>query len=208
MKKLVTMSLLGVACVVGLTGCATTGFEQANKAADSIQKTKNELYAGHNQVTVVLNALDQVMNSQPAYVSDAYKEFVKQAGRLEKQGYKTGKIADNMRRKGASYFGGWGEEVAMMRSSSAREESAKRLVSANKDYERIEASVSVVKSVYKPFLNDLYDIQRSLNHDLTKKGLTAVSAIVKKAKEDGVKLQKSIADSGKVLNDVSKGLRR
>ncbi len=207
MKKLVTMSLLGIACI-GLTGCATTGYEQANKVADSIQKAKQGIYAGHNQVTVVLTSLDQVIKSETMYLPDSYKEFVKQVKRLEKQGDKARRASDGMRSKGANYFGGWGEEVAMMGSSAARDKSAKRLVAVNKDYERIEASANDVRVAYRPFLEDLYGIQRSLSYDLTKKGQTSVSELAKKAKADGVKLQKTIATAGKIMNEVSNGLRK
>jgi hypothetical protein len=178
--------------VLAMAGCATTGYQRANKAGTSIAALRQELVFGRQQVTRTLNALNSLVASEMGDLVPKFKAFGREVAQLNKSGNAASRRAATMRSKTAAYFEQWGKEIETIGNPQVRAESAKRRSETMRSYQQIEGPARDAAAAYNPLLRDLRDIQSHLKQDLTARGIAGVRGFVSTATQDAAVLQQKI----------------
>lgn len=187
-----TVGICGAACVLMVAGCATTGYQRANKAGGSITALRGELMFGRQQVARTLNALNGLTASAVGDLLPKFKTFEREVAQLDKSGQRASRRAAAMRSKTAAYFEQWGKEIETIQNPQVRAESAKRRSETMRSYQQIEGPAREAAAAYDPLLRDLRDIRSHLKQDLTARGIAGARGFVSTATQDAAALQQKI----------------
>ena len=201
MNRRGVLGIFGVACVLTVAGCATTGYQRANKAGAGMTALRQELMFGRQQVTRTLNALNGLVGSEVGDLLPKYKAFESEVARLNKSGNNASWLAAVMRSNTAAYFEQWGKEIETIQNPQVRAESAKRRSETMRSYQQIEGPAREAAAAYDPLLRDLRDIQSHLKQDLTARGIAGARGFVSTATQDAAALQQKI---GAVVGELDR----
>lgn len=172
-----------------LAGCATTGYQRAERAKTSMHSTRQQALGAKFQVTRTMNALQGVVGATESDLRPGYRKLVIELKFLEKAAARARWRAKAMRKHSASYFNGWAKEIESMLSEGIRTQSAQRRTQSIVSYRQIERAMQEVEAAYTPLLADMRDIQSHLKQDLTASGIAAVRGNAATARKDAAALQ-------------------
>src|SRR6516162_8705657 len=113
-----TLILVGTTAVSGwlLAGCATKGYQQADKTGASIATFREEILSGKKAIDATMTSLSEVETSAATDPRKAYDGFSKNVDNLESTANTIKKRAQDMREKGKAYFTKWEQELAQVKN--------------------------------------------------------------------------------------------
>jgi predicted nucleic acid-binding Zn-ribbon protein len=138
-----------------------------------------------------VKSLERVVNTQPTELKNNFEAYRKSVKDLEDQSQVVKARADEMKAKGDQFFKDW---------ESSKTVSPERRAQLASSYAKIKDDAVVARDAFTPFLNSLKDIDRYLSLDLSLKGVSSMSDLVRSSKEHAAKV-KSRIDS--VLAEVN-----
>lgn len=171
--RLVALSLAVVCAVATHSGCASS--PDAKETVDSMGDFGHEVAKVKDSLDSALNALDAVVASQPAEISANVTMYSKTVSALDAQSKVVKSRAEEMRSKGDEFFKEWEAPEGM---------SPERRAELTSSYAKIKENMAATKEGFTPLLASLKDIESYLKVDPSTKGIGAMGALVKKAKDD------------------------
>lgn len=192
-----------VASVALLSGCATSGYKNADKTGEGIAEFREEVVNVKKAVDGAMSNLSQTAADAATDPRKAFEKFSKSVDQVDNARVKAGKRAAEMKAAGASYFKQWEKQLANIENPEIRQIAAEREAKLNEQFGKVAPLLEQAKADFDPFLSDLKDLRTYLSNDLTVTGLDAAKGIVKKTRETGTKLQGSIDDLITEMNSIA-----
>ena len=198
------INTLALAAVAGmLAGCATSGYEQGEKTATSLQQTASEIELAKGQVQNSLDALNSLMQKPGADLRPQYKTFSSSVSAIVATASRMSAKADAMKASGQAYSELWDANIATIQNPDIRSSSAARKKSVMDSLAVVQSSYQTTMSKFNPFLSNLQDIDKALSADLTPGGLDAMKDIAKQANSNGTDLIASLNTLGSDCRDLA-----
>lgn len=192
---------LGVAMFV--TGCATSGYQKADQTGKGIAEFRNELVNLKKSVEASLASLSQTTETAVTDPRKAYQTFAKSIDNVEEARARVGKRAAEVKAAGDAYFKQWELELANITNPEIRKLAEERKAKLNEIFGKLRPMLEKARSDFDPFLSDLKDLRSFLGQDLTIGGVDAAKDIIKKTREHGVELEKSLDGLIGEMNSIS-----
>ena len=189
---------LGLAAVLAIVGCASSGYEKGAKTAEDIQSAANRIAALPGKIDGALNALDELVTKPQANLVPQFKAFSGQLADLVTEGKDIMAARHSLADNGKAFFAKWDEQLAQIQNEDIKARSQSRKAEVAQKLADIKRSYAEAEVAFKPFLSDLKDVQKYLSVDLTAGGVAAMKDSAAKASKEAGPLKDSI---GKVAAD-------
>jgi len=193
-----TLTALISAAVAG--GCASSGYQQAGKTSDQMGSLKDELEKGANQIDATIASLNGLVGA--ADLLKAFKAYSTEVKKLDAQAKRVGKTADEMEKKGGSYFAAWEKKTANISNVQMRAKAEERRAALVASFDRIGEAYGKLDDTYPALMADLKDIESFLSSDLTGGSVHAISDQMDQSGTDAETVKAAIADVIQVIDDV------
>jgi hypothetical protein len=203
--KILTITTTLAAAVL-LTGCATSGYKQADKTGAGLAEFRAEIAKTQTAINETVTALDLVAQSANTDPRPAFEKFVKTVDRLESAAKTTAKRGQDMKAAGEAYFKQWEAQMASVQSEEIRKLAAERKAKLQETFSNIRKYSEPLKAQFDPWMSDLRDLQKYLSNDLTIAGVEAAKSLFVKATSEGTEVQKSMDALIAELNSVAAAL--
>lgn len=185
-------------------GCATTGYQRAEKTVKSIEATRAELAAGQDLIAETLVALDQLYGAGGGDLRPLHAQLGRHIRMLEQQAVAARRRAEAYRQNANAYVGAWADELAQIANPEIRDVSKARRGETIRNFGAIENAAAKAREAYQPLLEDLRGIHQFLGQDLTARGVSASAGQVAEARKEAAALQQRIDDLIAELDRVSR----
>jgi len=195
------LAAVGVAALV--SGCASTGYQKADKTGAGIAEFRDEVVNLKKAVDSTMALLAQTTENATTDPRKAFAAFAKSVDKVEDARAKAGKRAADVKAAGAAYFKQWEKELANVKNPDIRALAEQRKAKLNEIFAKVGPALETAKADFDPFLSDLKDLRTFLSQDLTIAGVDAAKDILKKTRDHGTKLQGSLDDLIAEMNSVS-----
>jgi hypothetical protein len=198
----ITTGLATCAIALLATGCASSGYNKGEKTAQNIQTAANRIAALPALVDKTLASLDAMVNKPAADLRPQFKQFNADLAEVESAAKEVGAARRSMGEKGKEFFAAWDAQLAQINNEDIKARSEARKKEVSDRMEAIKRSYTEAEMAFRPFFNNLKDVQKYLSVDLTTGGVAAIKDTVAKANQDAVKLKASavkLADDFKAL---------
>jgi chromosome segregation ATPase len=192
--------LAGMALVCALVGCASTGYDRGDAAAQSLQNTASGIQAESLALDTTLAALKDLVNHPAADLKVQFHVYEAAMDQLVAAADRAQSAGRVMRSKNEAYLQAWDKQLAEMNYEHIRKSSEARRTEVSSQFESVDKRYEELHSAIEPLVAYLRDVQKALSADLTREGLDAVKPIVAKADENAARVQTAL---GKLATDLS-----
>jgi hypothetical protein len=190
--KSIIPKLLTLAVAVVFSGCASSGYKQADNTGESMAEFRNEIINVKKTVDVSLANLNQISSSATSDPRPAFKAFSKSVDQVEASRAKAKKRADEIKSKGSAYFKQWEKQLAEIANPEISKMAEARKAKLGETFGKVSPLLEEAKADFDPFLSDLKDLRIALGNDLTANGVIAAKDIIKKTNKTGAEVQTSL----------------
>jgi hypothetical protein len=111
-----------------------------------------------------------------------------------------------MQATAASHFESWQTDIDSLNNPQLRKASQTRLTKVQKAYDKAVAEIKNAAALFKPFISDLSDISKVLSNDLTAKGVSSISSVIRQGKGNLTTLSSAIENAMEEMESVEKAL--
>jgi hypothetical protein len=172
-------------------GCASSGYDKGEKTAQNIQTTANHIAALPAIVDKTLASLDALVNKPQADLRPQFKQYNADLAELESTAKEIGAARRSMGEKGKEFFAAWDAQLAQINNEDIKARSEARKKEVTEKMDAIKRSYTEAETAFRPYMNDLKDIQKYLSVDLTAGGVAAIKDTVAKANKNAIPLKAS-----------------
>jgi hypothetical protein len=201
--KWTALAVTTVALAAGLTGCTTTGYQQADKTGASMAQFRQEITAAKLAVDDTVKSLGQVAVAADTNPRPAFEQFSKSLANLESTAAAAKKRAADMNAAGQAYFANWEKELANLNNPEIKAMATQQRAKLQATFDSIKKVAEPLKAQFDPWLSDLRDLRQYLSNDLTISGVDAAKPLFAKAQAEGFEVQKSMDALVAELNSVA-----
>jgi chromosome segregation ATPase len=159
------------------------------------------LIRADQQVADTLTAMNQLVQA-PTELPQQYRAFTAEVSRTADQASRAQARAQRMQSQWQQYITTWEQELAQVGTPELRATAAERRKAVRRNFERIRREVNDVQAAYRPFIEQLQDIQTALALDLTPAGLQAARPAIDPARQTGSQLMRQIAEVVTEIDNV------
>jgi hypothetical protein len=201
----VCMPIFIIAMIFNMSGCESTnsmlakvvgnsspGHQRAIKATASMTDAQDELMEAKSLIEETMTILEGIVQGENIDLRKQYNQFVKKKTASEKQCEKVTESAENMKTQGDAFFLAWEQELISIENPDIRRPSEERRTVSLKSHEKMTTAMQNAIDSFKSFLNNMKDIQKYLDIDLTPAGISLISTQTGKSKEKAVTAQETI----------------
>jgi hypothetical protein len=204
MRRMI-VGLMGFAAAMALfSGCATTGYDKAERSAVSMGNTKAEIQNAYGQVTVVIKSLDKVMGAQVGDLRPLYEDFAAQVKMLQSAAESARSRALSMQAKNQDYFSTWAQEIENIQNPTMKSQSLQRYKTTQASYTKVEQTLFKTRDAYVPLISTLNDLQTAMGQDLTPSGISGLRPVSPKARQQAITLQGVMKESMAAIDAASR----
>lgn len=196
-SQLLLLATLVVPILLG-AGCATPGYQQGDKTADSAQKASNKIGVIGGEIDAALAALADLTTKPAADLRPQFKTFTSAHDKLMASAKAIKSQTEAMNSRGATYFAQWDKELAKITSDDIRTRATDRRTAMADKFDRVKSSYEEVRANFVIVGDNLKDIRTLLNADLTRGGVRSIGDIVPRTQGEADKLKTALA---KLAND-------
>jgi hypothetical protein len=189
-----------------LAACATAGHERATRATVSMNEAKPELEKMKSQISITLANLNSLVRQKSEDPRPQYNNFVKSLHKMETQAKTAYQSVRVTKANGDVYFKAWEKDLELIANPDSRERSAARRIEAMENFNQILVKMDAADEAFYPFLIDLQDVEKYLNHDLTPEGIVSIKDVVVKAGKDASNIHKCLDATIAELNRVERSM--
>jgi hypothetical protein len=190
MRNLTAIAACTAALVLA-AGCASSGYDKGEKTAQNIQTAANRIAALPGLVDKTLASLDAMVNKPANDLRPQFKQFNADLAEVESAAKEVGAARRSMGEKGKEFFAEWDKQLAQINNEDIKARSEARKREVNEKMDAIKRSYTEAEMAFRPFFNNLKDVQKYLSVDLTTGGVAAIKETVAKANQEAVKLKAS-----------------
>ncbi len=201
--KLIPIFCTALTAAVLFPGCATSGYQQADKTGAGIAKFREEITKAKLAVDDTVKSLGQVAVTANTNPRDAFKQFSKSLANLESTSAKAKKQAQDVRAQGQTYFANWEKELAQLKNPEIKALATQQRAKLQATFDSIRTVAEPLKAQFDPWLSNLQDLQKYLSNDLTISGVDAAKSMFAKTQREGFEVQKSMDALVAELNTVA-----
>ena len=195
-----------VAATLLIAGCKSSNYEKGSATGAGLQAASDRIGQGTAKIDAALGSLNDLVNN-PGDLVTQFKKYSSAVSSLESSAKDVQSKVAAMRAKGNDYFKGWDEQTAKIQNEDIKNRSAARKEEMMKKFTDIKMSYTQASESFKPFMQDLKDIQTALATDLTPGGVTAIKGAADKANKDAVPLKDSINKLATQFKDVGAAMQ-
>lgn len=201
--------LTAVTCLsILITGCSSPkAVQSADSAGSSMQSLADSLEKGRAQVAKVMTALNEVVVAS-ADPKKAYGNFRSEVASLDKIAVNSRERADKMKATLKEHYALWDQELAAIANADLKQQSIERKAEVTKAFEEIKDSFNQVSMSFRPYLQNLKDLERYLAADLSAKGIAGASNMINGLKNESVSVQRDIQAAAKKITDLQTSMGR
>jgi DNA repair exonuclease SbcCD ATPase subunit len=186
-----------------VAGCSTPGRSSATKATGGIAALQTRLTTGEQQMNATVASLVDLTNNPQPDVKPQYKKYLDNVGKLEAQIKKgRGERAD-MRSQAEAYFAKWEQDIQTLQNEEIKKVAIARRDAMMASFQKINSEFDKAKPTFQLFMNNLKEIQKALDFDLTPGGITAIKPVVAKVQTQATDVKKNIATVRAELDRVA-----
>jgi hypothetical protein len=189
----VAFRVVVVAAIALSHGCASSG-PNAKDTVDSMGTFGNETAKAKDAINKAVKSLETLTSSQAADIKSNVDAYSMAVTALDDQAKLVKAKADKMKASGDLYFKDW---------EGSENITPERHAQLSSSYASIKADMAAAKESFVPFMAYLKDIQSYVSLDPTLKGISSVSGLVQKAKENSVTVNSQLDAVLTDLNSVS-----
>jgi chromosome segregation ATPase len=182
---------LGAVVFVGI-GCATHGYQKAQRTSQSLTAAAQQIDLARQQLATTSATLSALVNQPTRDLKRAFEDYRSSVNALERTIKDVNNQAEIMQREGAKYFDTWNKQLAEMRSENVRARSASREQEVAQQFNAIQQQYYAVQQQFGPLLSRLHDIERLLSVDLTPTGVRTAQDFAARADGDAAKLRATL----------------
>jgi hypothetical protein len=197
---------LAAALVFTAAGCSTPGRSSATKATSGVESVQKQLSIGEQQMNATVSSLVDLANNPQADVRPQYKKFLDNMSKLEAQIKKGQGERAAMRTQAQAYFAKWEQDIQTLQNEDIKKISLARRADAMASFQKINDEFAKAKPTFQLFMNNLREVQKALDFDLTPGGITAIKPIVAKVQGQATGVKKNIVTIHAELARVSSEL--
>jgi hypothetical protein len=201
--QLVTLAASTLAAAVLLAGCATSGYQQADKTGAGIAEFRDEIVKGKAAVDATMKSLSDVAATANTDPRKAFEQYSKDVANLESTAARIRKSAQDMKDQGQAYFDQWEQQMAQVNNPEIRSLAEERKAKLKETFESIKQYTEPLKAQFDPWMSDLKDLQLYLSNDLTIAGVEAAKGLFVKTQNGGLEVQKSMDGLVAELNTIA-----
>ena len=204
--KFIIINLALMASFGIFAGCVSHSYDKGTATSAALQSSANKINETSVRVNDTLAALNNLTFKSQGDLRDQFDAFSSSIKKLDET--RTGldaKISE-MQIKAQAYLQSWSDQMTNIQSEDLRQRSAQRKDEIAARLKTVEDSYQGVNNSFKPFTQDLKDIQTYLGTDLTAGGLASIKDVVAKTKVDAVPLRESIKRLQASFSDLSTAL--
>ncbi len=191
MKPIATFLTLSATAAL-LVGCASTGYQSGTKAGTNIQKAADKIAQLSKQVDITLASLNELVSQPKPDLRPQFKSYaanVKTLGALAKEITNARmKMADESK----NFLAKWDAEIAQINNEDIKTRSQSRKAEVSNRLQSIKRSYAEVEMAFKPFANDLRDVEKYLSVDLTPAGVATMKDVAVKATQHAVPVRDAL----------------
>jgi len=202
----ITLALTGLAAAALMSGCATSGYKQADKTGAGIAEFRDEVINLKQAVDGAMAKLTKITEVAASDPRKAYQAFAKSVDNVEKSRAKAGKRAASMKAAGEAYFEQWEAQLATIENPEIRNLAAERKTKLSDIFGKLRPQMERARDDFDPFMADLKDLRSFLGQDLTIAGVDAAKEIIAKTRDHGVALQESLDKLITEMNSIAAAL--
>jgi len=189
-----------------LAACATAGHERATQTTVSMTEAKPELEKMKTQISITLATLNSLVRQKTEDPRPQYTSFVKSLEKMETQAKTAYQSVRDTKAKGDVYFTAWEKDLDLIANPDIRDRSAARRAEAMENFNQILVKMDSADEAFYPFLIELQDVQKYLNHDLTPEGILSIKDVVVKAGKEASTINQRIDATIAELDRVEKSM--
>jgi hypothetical protein len=195
-----------VAGVLFLGGCATTGYQKAERSTISMNETRAEVLGAFNQVGATIKSLDTLMNAKVGDLRPLFKDFSTQLKALQSSAESARGRALSMQAKTQDYLRAWAQEMETIQDPTIKGKSLSQYKAAQARFQAIEQSLFKTRDAYGPLVSSLVDLEAALGPNLTPTGVATLRQPYLKARQQAVELQTVMKASTAAMDAAAKQL--
>jgi predicted nucleic acid-binding Zn-ribbon protein len=178
--------------LVLLAACATAGHERATRTTTSMTEAKPALEKMKTQIAITLGTLNSLIRQKSEDPRPQYNSYAKELQKMEAQAKTAYNSVRETKANGDVYFKAWEKDLQLISNPDIRDRSAARRIKAMEDFNKILVKMDAADEAFYPFLLELQDVQKYLNHDLTPEGILSIKDVVVKAGKDASNINQRI----------------
>jgi len=185
----------GLIAMLLLAGCSSAPKGKGAQTSQRLESLADSVRKGESMTRATMDALKGLIEN-PDNMAKQYGEFSSSLSSLTKHAKNVRAAADKMAKESEKYIATWSEEIASINNEDIRSRSAKRQKDVEKSLGELRSHYEELADAFGPFMDDLQDIEKALQMDLTGGGIDAISSIANKAISNGdkvLKLAESVA---------------
>ena len=201
--KLIALVTTTLATAALFTGCATSGYQQADKTGAGIASFREEIAKAKLAVDDTVKSLGQVAVTANTNPRDAFKQYSRSLANLEATADKAKKRSAEVKAQGQTYFANWEKELAQLNNPEIKNLAVQQKAKLQAAFDSIRKVAEPLKTQFDPWLSDLKDLQKYLSNDLTISGVDAAKGMFSKTQTEGFEVQKSMDALVAELNTVA-----
>jgi hypothetical protein len=201
--KLITATVASVAVVALITGCATTGYERAERTGEKIAAFRKDVLNISKSVDSTMAGLNKIIETANNGPVQAYNQFSKSLAELDKAVETAKARAKEIQVSGDDYFKQWEKQLQTVQNPDIRAAADAQKAKLQETFARIKPLAQQAKADFEPFSNDCHDLQKVLNNDLTVTGVDAAKSLIDKTVTHGQAVQKSLDKLMSEMNSIS-----
>lgn len=206
MKNILSTLSLATVLSVGsmlFTGCGTPqAVKSTESAVSSMDDVQQTLEDGNKQITAVMTALNEVGENVARDGKKSYKNFSSEVDKLDKIAETARNQADKMRANAEQHYAQWQQEIGTISNTALKDQSEARRAGMQQEFAGLKESMAGLKNTFRPFMNDMRDLQTFLGADLSASGYTAAESIVSELKSEAVYVQRQLESVVAKLNTL------
>jgi len=198
MRSMLAFAFVAVGLVV--SGCKSTGVDQAAKVANRIREIHAELDVGK---TCVDEAMGATKIDPKGDLKAQFKNYVAKVDALEDQANRLRSLRTDVEKSRDEFVKSSDERRALIQNEGLRkkgEESSKKLVER---FNELGKECDEGRSIYDAMMKDLRDAQLFLDGNLNAGGIDAVEDTMEDATKSGGKLKAQINDIQEELKQIA-----
>lgn len=202
LQQLNTTMTIGVAALL-LAGCASPGYQQAEKTGASIAQFRTDVVKGKQAIDATMQSLGQIAATANTDPRAAFQQYKKDLANLEAAAVKVRKRSQQLQAQGDAYFKKWQQQTATVQNPEIRKLSEEQKSRMQATFDTIQQHTDPLKAKFDPWLSDLRDLRTYLGNDLSVSGIDAARGLFEKTQSEGTEIQKSMDSLVTELNQVS-----
>jgi hypothetical protein len=198
--------LVAAALVVATAGCQSTGTDQAAKTAGTMQKMATEFDAAPAEVDAVVAALTALIDGKGDMRKD-YDAYNKDVAKIESRAERIRGLRKELEGNRDEFAKSWAEHLKTIQSEDLRKRGEQRRDKVIAAFGELTTKGQAVGAIYNPWMTQLIDIKKYLEHDLNPEGVKSIADMTTKVTDGATQLKTELESLNGEFRRVAEAIK-